>query len=270
MTEERRVKTIDELTLMDDYMFAAVMRDTRYLKPLLEYILNIRIAKIELIEPQKSEKEGYASKGIRLDLYVEDENRTIYSVDVQTTDKRNLPRRMRYYQSVIDIHVLSPGVDYQNLRKSFVIFICNYDPFRLNRYVYTFENVCREEPGLKFEDGTTKVIVNTKGTKGEISAELKEVIRYLDDGTVSGGYSRELDDAVNAVKTNEDRRLEYMTMMVHDMEIREEGRAEGRAEGKKDLIYELVRDGVLTAEDGAKRLGMTTLQLSENMAVYQA
>ena len=228
MAEERRFKTIDELTLMDDYMFAAVMRDTRYLKPLLEYILKIRIAKIELIEPQKTEKEGYASKGIRLDLYVEDEQHTIYSVDVQTTDKRNLPRRMRYYQSVIDIHVLSPGVDYQNLRKSFVIFICNYDPFGVGRFVYTFENICREEPELQFNDGTTKVVVNTKGTKGEVSEELKEVIRYLDDGTVSGNYSRELDAAVNAVKANEDRRLEYMTMMVHDMEVKEEGRAEGR------------------------------------------
>ena len=234
MEGERKFKTIDELTLMDDYMFAAVMRDTRHLKPLLEYILNIRIAKIELIEPQKTEKEGYASKGIRLDLYVEDEKHTIYSVDVQTTDKRNLPRRMRYYQSVIDIHVLRPGVDYQNLRTSFVIFICNYDPFGLGRYVYTFENVCREEPELLFSDGTTKVIVNTKGTKGEISEELKEVIRYLDDGTVSGKYSRELDEAVSAVKTSEDRRLEYMTMMVHDMEIKEEGRAEGRVEGRAE------------------------------------
>ena len=174
MEGERKFKTIDELTLMDDYMFAAVMRDTRHLKPMLEYILNIRIAKIELIEPQKTEKEGYGSKGIRLDLYVEDEKHTIYSVDVQTTDKRNLPRRMRYYQSVIDIHVLRPGVDYQNLRTSFVIFICNYDPFGLGRYVYTFENVCREEPELLFSDGTTKVIVNTKGTKGAISEELKK------------------------------------------------------------------------------------------------
>lgn len=71
-------------------------------------------------------------------------------------------------------------------------------------------------------------------------------------------------------------------MMIHDMEMKEEGRAEGReegraegraegrVEGKKDIIYELVRDGVLSAEDGAKRLGMTTLQLSENMAKYQA
>ena len=46
MADERTFKPLEELTLMDDYMFAAVMRDTRHLKPLLEYILNIRIAKI--------------------------------------------------------------------------------------------------------------------------------------------------------------------------------------------------------------------------------
>lgn len=40
-----------------------------------------------------------------------------------------------------------------------------------------------------------------------------------------------------------------------------------KEESKKDLIYELVRDGMLSAEDGAKKLGMTTLQLSENMAL---
>ena len=67
MAEYRR-KTIDELTLMDDYMFAQVMRNTEHLKPLLEYILKIRIQEIQLIEPQKSEKEGYDARGVRLEL----------------------------------------------------------------------------------------------------------------------------------------------------------------------------------------------------------
>ena len=34
MADERAFKPIEELTLMDDYMFAAVMRDTKHLKPL--------------------------------------------------------------------------------------------------------------------------------------------------------------------------------------------------------------------------------------------
>ena len=231
---EHRIKTIDELTLMDDYMFAQVMRDTRHLKPLLQFVLQVPIAKIELIEPQKTEKEGYDSKGIRLDLYVTDEQGVVYNVEVQTTSKKHLPKRMRYYQSTIDISILRPGVDYKELRKTFVIFICNYDPFGRNRYLYTFENICREEPDLLFGDETVKVIVNTRGEIGEISEELKEVIRYLNDGTVSGQYSQELDTAVTAVKSNEERRLEYMTLAMHDMEIREEAREEGREEGKDE------------------------------------
>ena len=266
MADERAFKPIEELTLMDDYMFAAVMRDTKHLKPLLEYILEIKIAKIELVEPQKTAKEGYSSKGIRLDLYVEDEKGTIYNVEVQTTDKRNLPRRMRYYQSVIDIHVLHPGDDYRNLRKSFVIFICSYDPFGRNRYIYTFETVCREVPGLSLGDDTYKIVVNTAGTEGEISNELKEVILYLGSGKVTGSYSRELDEAVNAVKTNEDRRLEYMTMMIHDMEVREQGRAEGAL----GMLVNLVKKGRMTPAEAAEEANMTVAEFEKQAALLYA
>lgn len=221
-------KTLDELTLMDDYMFAAVMENTEFLRPLLEFILDVKIKKIEFTEPQKTEKKGYQSKGVRLDLYVVDENGNIYNVEVQTTNERHLPKRMRYYQSIIDISILNPGDLYDELRKSFVIFICNYDPFGRERYIYTFENICKEEPDLTFGDDTTKVIVNTHGTKGEISAELKEIIMYLKDEEITGNYSQALDDAVNAVKGSEERRREYMMLNMRDNEIREEGREEGK------------------------------------------
>ena len=264
---ERRFKTIDELTLMDDYMFAQVMRDTRHLKPLLQLVLQVPIAIIELIEPQKTEKEGYDSKGIRLDLYVTDEQGTVYNVEVQTTSKKHLPKRMRYYQSTIDISILRPGVDYKELRKTFVIFICNYDPFGRNRYVYTFENTCREEPGLLFGDETVKVIVNTRGEIGEISEELKEVIRYLNDGSVSGQYSKELDTAVTAIKSNEERRLEYMTLAMHDMEIREEAREEGRIEGREEGREEVREEGKENATVTSLRTVMKKMKLSAEKAM---
>lgn len=220
---------------MDDYMFAQVMRETKHLKPLLEYILQVKITKIELIEPQKTKKEGYSSKGVRLDLYVTDENGVIYNVEIQTSNERNLPKRMRYYQSIIDISILTPGMDYKNLKASFVIFICNYDEYGHGRYIYTFENTCREEPGLKFGDDSYKIVINTKGYRGEISDELKEALKYLDDGSVTGEYSRELDDAVKSVKASEERRLEYMMLVTRDNEMRAEGRTEGdQARMEKD------------------------------------
>ena len=204
----RQFKDLSELTIMDDYMFGIVMRNERLIKPLIEFVLNIRIRSLRFIEPQRTIKDGYDSKAVRLDLYVEDDSGAVYNVEVQTTDKRNLPRRMRYYQSVIDITVLSPGVDYRKLRKSFIIFICNHDPFGLGRYIYTFENRCCEELSLPLGDDAVKIIVNTKGTAGDISPELRELVRYLDSGDVTGGYTRELEAAVNDVKTSEERRME--------------------------------------------------------------
>ena len=241
-------KTLDELTLMDDYMFAQVMRDTRHLKPLLEYILQIKIKKIELIELQKTKKEGYDSKGVRLDLYVTDDAGAVYNVEVQTSNKRNLPKRMRYYQSIIDISILTPGMEYGSLKKSFVIFICNYDEYGRDRYLYTFENTCREEPDLKFGDESYKVVVNTKGKKGDINGHLREILEYLEDGSVTGDYSRELDEAVKAVKSSEERRLEYMLLVTRDNEMRAEGRAEGIAEGRAEGRAEGIAEGKAEGE----------------------
>ena len=184
-------------------------------------------------------KSAFDAKGIRLDLYVEDENGVVYNVEVQTTRHRHLAKRMRYYQSAIDMNVLSPGADYGKLRRSYIIFICNHDPYGRGRYVYRFENRCIEEPGLAFGDDTVKVIVNTQGTGGAISDELRETICYLNDGTVSGAFSRELEEAVNHVKSSEERRHEYMIMMLREQELKEQGREEGigigRAEGEQKL-----------------------------------
>ena len=127
--------------------------------------------------------------------------------------------------------------------KSYIIFICNHDPYGRGRVVYRFENRCIEEPELPFGDETVKVIVNTRGTEGTVNAKLLEVIRYLDNGTVSGDFSRDLEDAVNHVKSSEERRHEYMIMMLREQELLEKGREQGREEGREQGIFEGVQKG---------------------------
>ena len=129
-------KPIEELTIVDDFMFGAVMRDPTLCKPLLELVLGVKIRKIEYPELQKTIDARYGSKAIRLDVYVEDEAGTVYDVEIQTTEKKHLPKRTRYYQGVIDLHILEKGEDYTALRKSFVIFICTYDPFGKGRWLH--------------------------------------------------------------------------------------------------------------------------------------
>ena len=141
-------KAIEDLTITDDFMFGAVMRNPNLCKPLLELVLGVKIRKIEYPELQKVIDARYGSKAVRLDVYVEDEAGTVYDVEIQTTRKKHLPKRMRYYQGIIDLNILEKGDDYSALRKSFVIFICTYDPFGKGRWIYTFENRCREAPHL--------------------------------------------------------------------------------------------------------------------------
>lgn len=216
---------------------------------MLEYILGKKIKKIRMVEPKKTMKEKFESKGIRLDLYVEDEDGVVYDVEVQTTDQKNLPRRMRYYQGMLDIAFFPAGADYNQMRKSYVIFICNFDPYGEERYIYTFQNRCGQNSEILFGDDAIKVVVNTKGTKGDISPELKEALIYLDRQEVTGSYSKELDDAVNELKSNEERGQEYMLLMNYGAEREAAGKYMGKVEQIRGWYDE---KSALSMRDAAK------------------
>ena len=115
----------------------------------------IKISHIEYPKSQETIDIMADAKSVRLDVYVEDDKNTVYNIEMQTTLKDNLPKRMRYYQGMIDLNILEKGENYKNLKKSFVIFICTFDLFGLGRHVYTFENRCIEDLELPLGDDTT-------------------------------------------------------------------------------------------------------------------
>ena len=209
-------KSLEELTITDDFMFGAVMRDPRRCKPLLELILDVKIHHIEYPELQKFISERYDSKSIRLDVYIEDDAGTVYDIEIQTTSKKHLPRRVRYYQGLIDLSILEKGEDYRALRKSYVIFIATYDPFGKGRFVYTFENRCKENLDLPLGDDAVKIVLNTKGFVGEISQGLNALLKYMDGMQPKSDYTRELEKAVEEVRLDEKWRREFMVMIERD------------------------------------------------------
>ena len=230
-------KPIEELTIMNDFLFGVVMRQEQYCKPLLEYILKVKIQKIVYINEQESLEAGVPNaKSIRLDVYVEDGEGTVYDIEVQTTDKGNLGKRTRFYQSMIDIRVLEKGQDYKKLKKSFIIFICNYDPYGRSRYIYTFRNRCDEDFDILLKDEATKIVINTKGTVGDIGEDLKAVISYMDTGVASTEYTKALDAEVESVKSDEKVRMQYMLLM--------EAYARERSIGEYIRVVSQIRDAI--------------------------
>ena len=102
------------------------MKDEDFCKLFLEMLMGIKISKVLYLEAQKEVNLFPQTKGIRMDVYLEGDNE-IYNIEMQTTNKHNLVKRMRYYHSAIDVDSLLRGNPYDQLKKSYVIFICNFD-----------------------------------------------------------------------------------------------------------------------------------------------
>ncbi|MEL3905900.1 MAG: PD-(D/E)XK nuclease family transposase [Treponema sp.] len=85
------VKNFDDLTIIDDYIFCTVMEDPELCKELLTMLLQDKVGKIIKLFRQKPIETQIASKGVRLDIMIEDEDGKIYDVEMQTTDQKNCP-----------------------------------------------------------------------------------------------------------------------------------------------------------------------------------
>lgn len=83
----------------------------------------------------------------------------------------------------MDVASIPPGADFNDLKASYVIFICSFDPFGEGLYQYTFENLCKET-GIPLEDGTTKIFLNMQGRRVEgVSTELINFLQYIEEST---------------------------------------------------------------------------------------
>ena len=230
------IKRFEELEIRDDFMFGVIMRNPKYCKPFLETVLNIKIGHIEYPKSQEIIDLSADAKGVRLDVYVEDGKGTVYNIEMQTTIDKNIPKRMRYYQGMIDLNILEKGEDYRSLKKSFVIFVCTFDLFGQGRHVYTFENRCVQDLELPLEDDTVKIVLNTKGILDDVSIEMKSLLDYIDGKEPEDDFTKELDDAVNEVRDNEKWRLEYMTLQMSYQEKYELGVQDGIELGREQGI----------------------------------
>lgn len=239
---QREEKTIKELNLEDDFLFAKVMSDKEICRKVLEQILNISIKEVVLPTTQRTIDILFEGKGIRLDVYVNDDKGTVYNVEMQRGMKRELPKRTRYYQGSLDLDLISAGEAYSALRKTVIIFICTFDPFHSGRHLYTFENICRENTAISLGDETTKIFLNTKGTLDDVDSGMIEFLTYVEHTTdafakqAASPLIKEIHQKVTQVKQNKEMEVEYMTLFLRDRENIEIGREEGREEGTAQTL----------------------------------
>lgn len=229
------ITPLRELPLSHDFMFGEVMRQEKVCKLFLEALLHRDIQRIEYIDRQKDFSDEYLGHGIRLDVYLQDELGTVYNIEMQNSPRDDLPRRARYYQSGMDRRLLEKAAYYSDLRESFIIFVCSYDPFRKGLAVYERVSVAKDDPGVCFDDGAHLFILNSDYQTGNGDERILEFLRYLktnDDAVpCSSQLMAEVRTAVHYVRSDSAKEEKYMTLEMKLADVKHESLRQGREEG---------------------------------------
>ncbi len=243
-----------DIPLENDAMFAEVMRRKDLCIGLLETIFEgRRIRDIVYEDGLSPEAQKYmafnpGNKSIRLDVYFEDGD-TVYDIEIQKADKGNLPKRTRMYSSMMDANMLDKGLEYEELKDSYVIFICMFDPFEKGLARYTFRSICEEAEGLPLGDGRCIMFLNTKGSIGELGSDMDAFFGYINGGVSSIGTGKDsgnefverLDECVLDINGDEDWRQGYMKYELNLIEKYKDGEAKGISIGEANATNRMVK-----------------------------
>ena len=244
-----------DLTISNNFMFAAVMEDTENCRGLLEMVLEFPIARIE-VSTEKSIIHHPQYHGVRLDVYAKGDDNTRYNIEMQVLRNSNLPKRSRYYHSQLDMDIISTGTDYKEIPDTYVIFICDFDPFGFGKYKYTFDMICTET-GEMLDDGARTIFLSTRWSDdSEVLEGLRKFLRYVaadiktSTEDFDDDYVRSLQKSVLRIKSDREMGERYMLLKELLSDERAEGRNEGRTEGiaigrvrgKAEFVIELLSE----------------------------
>lgn len=239
MTKDKR--TLKDLNLMDKFLFDEAIEDKDNMKTLLDIVLG---QDTHLKYPPQTEKEFRNSKEnrqIRLDVYTIDEDDVVYDTEPQKQNTKNLPKRSRLYQGLIDSNLLPPGsIDFNALNTVIIIMIMPFDLFGYELYQYTFRMKCEEISELELEDGATRIFLNSHGKHPEfVNPELIELLEYMEKSTDTVAKKCEskrihqMHERITKLKSSKEMEIKYMQKWEEKEIERQEAYAEGERVGEK-------------------------------------
>lgn len=248
--QAKESKTLQELNLTDDFLFDVTTEELENCKAIIELTTGLRLKSLKWKSGQKVIHNLPGKRGVRLDFIAESEDGRIFDVEMQNRNEGNIPKRTRFYQALIDAPILKSGErGFDKMNPLYIIIICNYDPYGKKKYCYTFDNQCKEVPGLRLGDEVTKLLLSTKGeNEEEVSKELVDFLHYVTESNENGlpdecdERLKRLHESIREIKASADMEVEYMKMEERERIIRDEGKQIGIINGKIESVLELLED----------------------------
>ena len=245
-------------------MFAKVMEDRELCRDMLGIIFpdrkvkDIIVHKREVSVSEATVITGMESKSIRLDVLFEDDGGW-YDIEMQVENRENLPKRSRYYGAALDVNKLKKGRDYNELKPSYIIFICMYDEMKIDEPVYSFR-MFDEKYGIPLNDERYTVILNASCSTGKVPERFRPLFEYLKTGEVAGedDFIEKIDARVREFQDDEEIKrmmsVEDEMRLVYEKkyekkyekgikEAQKQGLEQGLSAGRREIAKVMRNDG---------------------------
>ena len=288
ISEEEAKRRVREMNLIDAFLFdqVATREDTaeEFSRLLLKPILGREPGKLR-VHVQKHLPGDYPQRhGARLDFLVQEYPEDGIEAELPTDiydyepekkeyEKTYLPKRVRFYRSMIDHLQLKSSVTYDKLPRVYIIFITSFDPFGLNRMVYTVKNRCMEAPEMEYDDGAENLFLYCEGEGEGVSEELRNLLRYMVSSRKENAINAELqrlhtivEDVKNGTEVTKTAMWNEYVQKMHDDDLIRVTREAAIEEGRTEVLLSLVKDGLLTASQAAAKLGESEEKFSARLA----
>ncbi|MGL5578951.1 MAG: Rpn family recombination-promoting nuclease/putative transposase [Fusobacteriaceae bacterium] len=230
-------------------------------------IVDVELRNVEIT------KEAIEDKNSRLDVKAVADDGTIINVEIQLTNKYNMPKKTLFYWSKLYSEQLKEGIDYSNLKKTICINIVDFIQFKEIKEYHSIFRVKEEKTGISLDDVLEIHFLELPKLKGFDKADLLSGWgMFLKEP--SSDVVEEAEESIREIKTakkklwvissDEDEREKYR--------MREKGKldefsamAQATREGERKKAIDIAKNliGVLSVEEISKITGLTLKEINE-------
>ncbi len=241
-----RTRTADGRSLLtNSFAFADIMaRNEDVCRGVIERVLGVRIERLSNVRAEAGQVQTMG-KSIRCDVLA-DGPQGVFEVEMQVAREASIPRRARYYRSLVSSKLLPKGARYSELPDLCLIFICLHDPLGLGLPRYTARMRLDERPGFDYGNGEREVLVNAAGDLSLAPPELASFLDYLlREGAADGDpFLRHVDAILEEALQDG----EWRSRVISFEQYVEFERGSAYDLGREEAVSELVAAGLLSPE----------------------
>ena len=242
----RRRCPLSELNVIDSFMFTTLLsrEDTKHkvCDLIMSEILGREFKSAEIHAEHVLPGQDTDLHGIRLDAYFyEDGSADVFydlEPDNNDKDKSYLPKRNRFYSSLIDSRNHNAGESYGTIPELVIIMILSYDPFGAGDLYYEASTSLVTHEAIPYNDGIRRVYLYADGrnnlktlkernidifANGQNMQDMVQYICHSDSKHVVNQATITLDGIVNSVRKDQGVSMLYeVRVLEENRRIREE------------------------------------------------